>query len=242
MGSVIFVSTGCLDEHAVLDFLNGTMAETARKDAQLHLSSCATCADLVTWAAAEVADRDAAAREGRSFLNRLAPGSLVGRYQVLGPIGRGGMGEVYAAYHPELDRRIALKVVYESGADSAERRARLLREARAIARLSHPNVVTVHDAGDVGGDVYIAMEFVEGETLDAWLRAANRGWREILEVFLAAGRGLTAAHAAGIVHRDFKPQNVMIGRDGSVRVMDFGLARLGDEGPTNDPTSEPGAM
>ena len=147
------------------------------------------------------------------------------------------MGEVYAAYHPDLDRRIALKVVLEparaAGAvgspeqvrASSERRVRLLREARAIARLSHPNVVTVHDAGTVGEHVYLAMEFVEGETLDTWLRAGRRGWREIVDVFLAAGRGLAAAHAAGIVHRDFKPHNVMIATDGSVRVMDFGLAR-----------------
>jgi tetratricopeptide (TPR) repeat protein len=144
------------------------------------------------------------------------------------------MGEVYAAYHPELDRRIALKVVGESSANGHEHRARLLREARAIARLSHPNVIAVHDAGTVGDRVYIAMEFVEGETVDAWLRAQSRSWREVLDVFVAAGRGLAAAHAAGVVHRDFKPQNVMIGRDGSVRVMDFGLARLAEE-PVDSP-------
>ena len=144
------------------------------------------------------------------------------------------MGEVYAAYHPDLDRRIALKVVRRIGRpNAAERRARLLREARAIARLSHPNVVAVYDAGTVGDRVYIAMEFVEGETVDDWLRSKPRGWREILDVFIAAGRGLAAAHAAGIIHRDFKPQNVMIGRDGSVRVMDFGLARLAEE-PADD--------
>jgi eukaryotic-like serine/threonine-protein kinase len=167
--------------------------------------------------------------EGRPFVGRLLPGSRVDRYQILGAIGRGGMGEVYAAYHPDLDRRIALKVVHESGAGAPEKRARLLREARAIARLSHPNVVTVYDAGTFGDRVYIAMEFIDGDTTDAWLRAEPRGWREILDVFMAAGRGLAAAHAAGIVHRDFKPQNVMIGRDGSVRVMDFGLARLAEE-------------
>jgi tetratricopeptide (TPR) repeat protein len=160
------------------------------------------------------------------MIGDLAIGSQVGRYQILGPLGRGGMGEVYAAYHPDLERRIALKIVEESGPDSAERRARLLREARAIARLSHPNVVSVHDAGTVGDRVYIAMELVEGETVDAWQRAAPRTWREVVDVFVAAGRGLAAAHAADIVHRDFKPQNVMVGKDGGVRVMDFGLARL----------------
>ncbi len=136
------------------------------------------------------------------------------------------MGEVYAAYHPDLDRRIALKIVYESSAGSAERRARLLREARTIAHLSHPNVITVYDAGTFGERVYIAMEFVDGDTLDDWRRAEARSWQEILDIFVATGRGLAAAHAAGIVHRDFKPQNVMVGKDGSVRVMDFGLARL----------------
>src|SRR6185295_1022285 len=105
-------------------------------------------------------------------------------------------GEVYAAYHPDLDRRIALKVVGEAETDSTERRAGLLREARAIARLSHPNVITVYDAGTFGDRVYIAMEFVEGETADVWLYSRQRSWRQILDVFIAAGRGLAAAHAA----------------------------------------------
>jgi len=181
----------------------------------------------VTWAAADLAHASRApGQEGQPFLGQLAPGARVDRYQILGPIGRGGMGEVYAAYHPDLDRRIALKIVYESSAGSADRRARLLREARTIARLSHPNVIAVYDAGTFGRRVYIAMEFVDGDTLDDWRRAAARGWQEILDVFVATGRGLAAAHAAGIVHRDFKPQNVMVGKDGSVRVMDFGLAHL----------------
>src|SRR6185436_8815586 len=107
---------------------------------------------------------------------------------------------------------------------------------RAIARLSHPNVIAVHDAGTVDDRVYIAMEFVEGETVDAWLRTRPRSWREVVDVFIAAGRGLAAAHAAGIVHRDFKPQNVMIGRDGPVRVMDFGLARVAEEPPDASPS------
>ena len=154
------------------------------------------------------------------------PGARVGRYQILGALGRGGMGEVYAAYHPDLDRRIALKVVQGLGGNTGERRARLLREARAIARLSHPNVVTVHDAGTFGDRVFIAMELIDGRTIDQWLRAERRTWQEILDVFIAAGRGLAAAHAADVIHRDFKPQNVMIAKDGSVRVMDFGLARL----------------
>jgi serine/threonine protein kinase len=210
----------------VVAFLEGGLAAQERSAVQNHLGACSTCAEVLTWAAADRANGSrSAGREGRPFLGVLAPGSHVERYQVLGAVGRGGMGEVYAAYHPDLDRRIALKVVSESEAAAPERRARLLHEARVIARLSHPNVVAVYDAGTVGDRVYIAMEFVEGKTVDRWLRSTPRGWREILDVFIAAGRGLAAVHAAGIVHRDFKPHNVMIGRDGSVRVMDFGLAR-----------------
>ena len=211
-------------------FLDGTLPHAVRARVTNHIASCSACGELTIRAAADVASNSRPpGSEGRPFVGQLTPGSRVDRYQVLGAIGRGGMSEVYAAYHPDLDRRIALKVVNESGADAPEQRARLLREARAIARLSHPNVVAVYDAGTVGDRVYIAMEFVAGETVDAWLKSETRGWREILGVFLAAGCGLAAAHAAGVVHRDFKPQNVMIGRDGSVRVMDFGLARLAEE-------------
>jgi serine/threonine protein kinase/tetratricopeptide (TPR) repeat protein len=236
------VASGCLDEGTVVAFLDGGLAEAERSVVEDHVSDCASCADLVTWAAADQAQRSRSVGRGaQPFIGQLAPGSRVDRYQILGAVGRGGMGEVYAAYHPDLDRRIALKVVNELGADSATRRARLLREARAIARLSHPNVVSVHDAGAFGDRVYIAMEFVEGETVDTWLRTKPRRWREILEVFTAAGRGLAAAHAAGIIHRDFKPQNVMIGRDGSVRVMDFGLARLAEE-PTEAAGGDRGSI
>ena len=223
-------------------FLGGTLPPIARAEAEAHVADCSACADLVTWAAADVAT--AASRtpgsEGRPFVGQLTPGSRVGRYHILDAVGRGGMGEVYAAYHPDLDRRIALKVVNESGASSSERRTRLLREARAIARLSHPNVVAVHDAGTLGDRVFIAMEFVDGRTIDEWLRAAPRTWQQVLDVFVAAGHGLAAAHAAGIVHRDFKPQNVMIGKDGAVRVMDFGLARLVHEEVGVTYEAEPG--
>src|SRR5579871_1816494 len=157
----------------------------------------------------------------------LAKGAAIGRYVVLGLLGRGGMGEVYAAYDPELDRKIAVKLLRNRGAGPSDPdgRTRLLREAQAIARLSHPNVVVVYDVGTFRDSVFIAMEFVEGNTLGYWLQAAPRRWREVLDVYLAAGRGLVAAHAAGLVHRDFKPENVMITKGGQVRVMDFGLAR-----------------
>jgi len=164
----------------------------------------------------------------------LKRGSSVGRYVVLGELGAGGMGVVHAAYDPELDRKVALKLLRpELGArarpQAAEQaRMRLLREAQALAKLGHPNVVAIHDVGTLADGVWLAMEFVEGETLGAWA-ARRRSWREVLEVMRAAARGLAAAHAAGLVHRDFKPDNVMVSGDGRVRVMDLGLARRGNE-------------
>jgi serine/threonine-protein kinase len=154
------------------------------------------------------------------------PGTLLaGRYTVLGELGQGGMGLVLSVYDGRLDRRVALKLLLHEDHEPAQQ-ARLLREAQAMARLSHPHVVAVYDAGTLeDGRVFIAMEYVEGRTLRAWLRERARPWRELLEVFLAAGRGLAAAHAAGIIHRDFKPDNVLVGNDGRVRVVDFGVAR-----------------
>lgn len=163
----------------------------------------------------------------------LARGTVVGRYVIVDVLGQGGMGTVYAAYDPDLDRRIALKVLEASGDLPSNREPRFLREAQALARLSHENVVGVHDVGVYGRDVFIAMDLVPGKTLADWLRAERRPRREILAVFLAAGRGLAAAHAAGLIHRDFKPGNVIVGDDGRVRVLDFGLARA-----TRNPSSE----
>jgi tetratricopeptide (TPR) repeat protein/predicted Ser/Thr protein kinase len=157
-------------------------------------------------------------------------GRRVGRYLVLDELGSGGMGEVYLAYDPQLDRRVALKLLRRDRGASAEAQDRLLREAQALAKLSHPNVVSVHDVGTVEDvaagierTVYVAMEYVEGATLRAWAR--ERSWREIVAAYRAAGAGLAAAHRQGIVHRDFKPTNVIVGHDGRARVLDFGLAR-----------------
>lgn len=135
-------------------------------------------------------------------------GDSVGRYVVLRELGAGGMGVVFLAYDPELDRRVALKLLRpHPGADASrsEGRSRLLREAQALAKLSHPNVVGVHDVGEHDDRVWIAMEFVEGETLKDWLADQRRDWREVLEVMGQAAQGLIAAHAAHLLHRDFKP-------------------------------------
>ncbi|WP_240360414.1 serine/threonine-protein kinase [Pyxidicoccus caerfyrddinensis] len=151
----------------------------------------------------------------------------VGRYHILDKLGSGGMGVVYSAYDPELHRRVAIKLLHPDAntVARADGASRLLREAQAMARLSHPNVVSVHDAGTFAGRVFIAMELVDGLSLRHWLRAEHRTWREVLEVFRQAGRGLVAAHAAGLVHRDFKPANVLVSQDGRAQVTDFGLAR-----------------
>jgi tetratricopeptide (TPR) repeat protein len=162
----------------------------------------------------------------------------IGRFTVLGTLGRGGMGVVYTAYDPELDRKVALKLVHLAGpGDQLElARARLLHEAQTMARLSHPAVVAVYEAGAVDDQVYLAMEYVKGETLRAWARTP-RPWREVLAAYAQAGAGLAAAHRAGVVHRDFKPDNVLVDPQGRVRVVDFGLAATEGEAPALQPVS-----
>ncbi len=158
----------------------------------------------------------------------LPPGAQAGRYMILDQLGRGGMGVVYKAYDPELDRRVALKLLsVKKGSQSQADRARdrLLREAKALAQLSHPNVVSAYDVGMLDQDVFVAMELVEGKTLKEWVAQEKPSiWRRV-EMLIAAGRGISAAHKAGLVHRDIKPDNIIVGDDGRVRVLDFGLAR-----------------
>ncbi len=153
------------------------------------------------------------------------PGKFLGRYVVLYRVGSGGMGVVYAAYDPELDRKVAVKVMRRLGSD-AEVSELARAEAQAMARLTHANVVTVHDVGAEQGHLFIAMEFVAGRTLKEWLREEAPDWQQVVDKFVQAGHGLAAAHRAGLVHRDFKPSNVMLSQDGGVKVLDFGLAQL----------------
>jgi tetratricopeptide (TPR) repeat protein/predicted Ser/Thr protein kinase len=154
----------------------------------------------------------------------------IGGFVVLRKLGEGGMGVVYAAYDEELERKVAIKLLRTdfSGEQQSLGQARLLREAQAMAKLSHPNVVQIYAVGETSGAVFIAMEFVSGGNMREWLERAKRPWRAVLAAYLQAGQGLAAAHAASIVHRDFKPDNVLMGDDQRVRVVDFGLARPGD--------------
>jgi len=162
----------------------------------------------------------------RSTEETYARGTTIGRYVVLGIAGHGGMGVVYRAYDPNLQREVALKLLRGRRSNQTAAEARLRREAQAMARVSHPNVLPVYDVGIFEGRVFVAMEFLEGETLGDWLDHAPRPWREVVALFVQAARGLAAAHRVGLVHRDFKPHNVIIGADGRARVMDFGLARV----------------
>lgn len=150
----------------------------------------------------------------------------IGRFVVIRKLGQGAMGIVYLAYDPKLDRKVALKLVDTSalGSEVGDAQIRLEREAQAAAALGHPNVVTVYDVGEHEGDVFLAMEFVEGSCLTDWI-AGEHGWRDVTTLFLEIAQGLAAAHDAEMVHRDFKPDNVLLGEDGRPRVADFGLAR-----------------
>ena len=215
-------SPGCPDGNTIGALVDGKLDDEAGARIAEHLDGCVRCQDLVAFAiraAGSIAPDPAAA--GSAPVERTS-GHAIGRYRVVERIAGGAMGVVYRAIDPTLDRPVAVKVVRDQTAAS---RARLEQEARLAAKLAHPNVVTIYDAGAVDEDeVFVAMEYVEGETLAEWMRT-RRSPREVLGVFLQAARGLAAAHAAGLVHRDFKPQNVLVGKDGRVRVADFGLAR-----------------
>jgi serine/threonine protein kinase len=218
----------CLPDDVVFAFVHGELSIQTEQGIEEHLNLCADCRTVVAETARFILEPEgtnvaASAPEGRL----LEPGTEVSRYVISGLIGVGAAGVVYGAHDPQLRRKIALKLMrpdHSLGPRAEALKARLLREARAMARLSHPNVVTVFDVGTYEDQVFIVMELVEGETLDRWLAQRTHGWHEIVRAFVDAGRGLAAAHAVQIVHRDFKPANVLVGGDGRVRVTDFGLA------------------
>jgi serine/threonine protein kinase len=229
----------CLSEDTFQLLARGELSPIRARPVQEHLDRCPTCREVLgTVLRASMltspARSGAAAHDAsdpaldQPDAGAFAPGTRVGRYVVIEPLGVGGMGVVLLARDPELDRRVALKLIRPAA--SAEHgpalHERLRLEARAMARLNHPGVVAVYDVGQIGEVIFVAMEYVRGANVRQWLDASPRNWREVLDVFVRAGRGLAAAHAAGLVHRDFKPDNVLVADDGSVRVADFGLARL----------------
>ncbi|HUH01882.1 MAG TPA: serine/threonine-protein kinase, partial [Kofleriaceae bacterium] len=199
----------CPDDTTLVELVGGHLDAAAVGRLDEHLDDCGECRQVV------------AALAGGAELGR---GAQLGRYMIVDVLGTGAMGLVYEAYDPTLHRRVAIKVL-RPGAEMP--RDRLVREARALARLAHPNVVTVYEVGDAGDAVFVAMELVDGESLRAWMQARPRTASEVREVFAQAAAGLAAAHAADLVHRDVKPDNIIVGGDGRVRVTDFGLARAG---------------
>jgi eukaryotic-like serine/threonine-protein kinase len=222
----------CVNEQTVQELVSGRLAGDALEDAEQHLADCSACAQLVALAGGSGLVSGGVLRRAppRTRSERsLSPGTLIGHYVVHGFLGAGGMGEVYAAYDPSLERKLAIKFLRPEmvgRGDHAVATERLRREARVVAKLSHPNVVTVYEIGVYGDRVFIAMEHIDGDSVSEWLRRSPRTPAEIVRVFLAAGAGLSAAHAAGVIHRDFKPHNVMLTKGGDVRVMDFGLAQF----------------
>ena len=229
-------AVSCPSDQTLARFSEGLLSPDAAAEMEAHLDACADCREVVAVAAG---DWTVSRREDDSNRTNQEPGpgeesgpgergaapqlgDTVGRYRLLRPLGEGAMGVVYAAHDPELDRTVAVKIVKAASHASQSRRERVVREARALAKLSHPHVVSVFDVGECPAGLFIVMELVEGDDLRRWCR--ERTWTEIVDCFIAAGRGLVAAHDAGLTHRDFKPSNVLVGDDGRVRVTDFGLA------------------
>ncbi|HEY4055070.1 MAG TPA: protein kinase, partial [Kofleriaceae bacterium] len=207
-------------------YVEGRLDASSRGQVETHADDCESCRIAMSeLAAGSLARRTKMSVAARGEAVDVAAGTQVGRYLVLYQVGRGGMATVYAAYDPELDRKIALKVLHRGGHSD---HARLRREARALAQLAHPNVVSVYDVGEHDGLLFIAMELIDGQSLREWT-APGRSWAELAPVFASAARALAAAHDKGIVHRDVKPENLLLDKAGVLRVSDFGLAARGGE-------------
>jgi serine/threonine protein kinase/DNA-binding CsgD family transcriptional regulator len=228
LGRMATTRGACPPETVLAAFVAGALAHDEVSPVEEHLSSCDDCRRIL--AVVERTSDTRAPADPASSDPTLPSGSTAGRYVLQSLLGVGGMGQVFEARDPELARKVAIKILDAGGTDDEAEQlaARMRREAQAMAMLSHPNVVAVHDVGTVEGRVFVAMEYVQGSTLRRWL-GTERPWAEVLAVLEQAGRGLAAAHGAGLVHRDFKPDNVLVGDDGRVRVTDFGLATAAED-------------
>jgi tRNA A-37 threonylcarbamoyl transferase component Bud32 len=229
------VDVGCLDNDALLGFVEGGLSPEQMQSVEEHIDRCADCrrlaselADLLVSAGGQEDDlttrpleREAPTAGGE--LDRMATGSLVDHYRVLGLIGRGGMGEVYLAEDTQLQRRVALKLIRNDLLGSRKMVERFLFEARATARFSHPNIVGIYGVGEHAGRPYLALEFIEGRPLRQVM--AGLPARGAAQIALGIAEALQEAHRHGILHRDLKPANVIIGADGRARVLDFGIAK-----------------
>src|SRR5215471_14879144 len=226
----------CLAEDSLAEFVAGRLSAGRRSEAERHLDECRSCLAEVARVASGLAQQRTATLTPSASMELATGAASASRYRLQRKLGAGAMGEVYLADDRVLERKVALKVLRSDGGGagaldaaiaalvlSGSQRARLLREAHAMARLSDRNVVAVHDVGLLDDDVFIVMEYVDGPTLREWLAMEPRSPNQILRVHADAGRGLVAAHAAGLIHRDFKPDNVLMAGDRAL-VSDFGLA------------------
>jgi serine/threonine-protein kinase len=213
----------CPSETRLSEYLEGMLEGEARDAIEKHIDACARCGQLVgAYARAHLGQDDAPPSVAAASLGI---GATLGRYTIRDVLGMGGVGIVYLADDAQLGRKVALKLLIDTRRGERAHQ-RILREARALAQVSHPNVVAVHDAGFFGARPYLVMEYVPGLRLDVWMKDRRRTRHEVIEALLQVGEGLMAAHQAGLVHRDVKPANVIVGDDGRVRVVDFGLVRF----------------
>ena len=216
---------GCLDDDTLLALTERTLTPQEQEAVNSHLDHCARCLRLVANAMRALAAPPP--EEVKCEGPALVPGARIDRYVIVEQVGTGATGEVYAAEDTKLKRKVALKVLPAKEARSSEHaqfHMRMWKEAQALAQLSHPSIVSVFDAFTFGECVIIVMEYVPGGTVRRWLAERAPSWQEIVLAFLPVGRGLAAAHDTGFVHRDVKPDNMLIGADGKARISDFGLA------------------
>ena len=225
MTPALAMRTPCPDETELVLLAEGAVSDLERAKLEGHLDACVACSQVL----AAIAELTTSARK--------APD----RYRLIRQLGAGAMGVVWEAEDTQLSRRVALKWVTPTASGDREYRTRLFREARALAQLHHPNVMAVHDVGEVGDELYLALELIVGTTAREWLEARPRSAAESLAVWRQAGAGLAAIHKAGIVHRDIKPENVFVATDGRVVIGDFGLA-TGDLGQTTMNLTATGAV